>query len=79
MAGLGHNLIEVVSGHAVQGAVDGVHQRGVALLDRDANVDVLGTLLIGELEVAVGTGEVQNLHIGISSNRRLCRRHIGAR
>ena len=67
---LGHDLIEIVSGHAVQGAVDGVHQSGIALLDGNADVDVLGTLLIGELEVAVGAGEVQNLHVGISSNRR---------
>ena len=42
----------------------GVGQLGVALLDRDADVHVLGPLFFSsKLEVAVGAGEVQDHQI----------------
>ena len=59
--GVGHDGVEVVAVHLVQHGVHGVEQGLVALLDADADVDVLGALLLGgELEVAVGAGEVED-------------------
>ena len=60
--GVVHNGVEVIGIHLLEHGVHGVAQGFVALLDADADVDVLGALLLGgELEIAVGAGEVQNL------------------
>ena len=76
--GLCHYPVEVVRGHGGQRLVDGFLQNGVALHQRNADVDILGADLLGELEVTVGAGEVQDLHVGISSHGALCGGHIGA-
>ena len=75
---MGHELVEVLDGHGAQHAVDGLAQDGVALHHGDADVHVLGTLLLGELEVAVGAGEVKDDHVGVGGHGALGGGHIGA-
>ena len=43
--GVGHYGVKVVAVHLAEYAVDGLHERGVALQDGDADVDVLISLI----------------------------------
>ena len=56
-----HQGIVVVGGHGGQHLVDGILQRGVALLHRDADVDIL----VADLEVTVAAAEVQQREVGV--------------
>ena len=53
--------IVVVGGHGGQHLVDGILQRGVALLHRDADVDIV----VADLEVNVAAAEVQQRDVGV--------------
>ena len=77
--GLIHQGVEVVLRHGGENGVDGIGQLGVALLDGDTDVHVLGQLLLGsKLEVTVGAGEVQDHQIVVLGNGGQSGRHIGA-
>src|SRR5699024_3255036 len=65
--GLVHHGVVVVGGHGGQHFVDGVLQGGVALLQGDADVD----LLLADLEVALAAAKVQQLEVGVGHQRRL--------
>src|SRR5699024_272110 len=65
--GLVHHGVVVVGGHGGQHFVDGVLQGGVALLQGDADVD----LLIADGKVALAAAEVQQLEVGVGHQRSL--------
>ena len=71
--GFVHHGVVVVGGHGGQHLIDGVLQGGVALLHRDADVDVL----VADLEVTVAAAEVQHDQVGIGGQSSLAGGVVG--